>query len=278
MPSPSSLKPTSHHRVIDLLIKAGADVSGWANYRGKDASTNPKYCYNWSFEQAGEFITLCLWFKSLTENDGQISFALGRQGFTSKNKAAGSAIWRRRSSQFRRNVEVAFREQLPVRVIVLDGRQRQYEDEKPKASSVEARLLDPVSWAVVEYNFMTGECLIVRGAKPTAASLLSTSDAELSFFEGREREAFVRHRRREARLRREKIKAFKIERGRLYCEVPFCGFDFEKSYGELGRDYAQVHHRLPLKKAPKEGRETKLSELAVVCANCHAMIHRGGEC
>lgn len=30
--------------------------------------------------------------------------------------------------------------------------------------------------------------------------------------------------------------------GRLCCEVPRCGFDFAKGYGDLGEGYAQIHH------------------------------------
>jgi predicted HNH restriction endonuclease len=58
--------------------------------------------------------------------------------------------------------------------------------------------------------------------------------------------------------------------------VPGCGFDFEAVYGELGRNYAQVHHLKPLgdRTTPSE---TKLSDLVIVCANCHAMIHRSGK-
>ena len=59
--------------------------------------------------------------------------------------------------------------------------------------------------------------------------------------------------------------------------VSKCGFDFEAVYGELGRDYAQVHHLKPLADRTKPS-QTKLDDLAVVCANCHAMIHRGGKC
>jgi predicted HNH restriction endonuclease len=71
--------------------------------------------------------------------------------------------------------------------------------------------------------------------------------------------------------------ARKLGNSSLKCEVPGCGFDFEAVYGELGRDYAQVHHLKPLgdRTTPSE---TKLNDLAIVCANCHAMIHRGGKC
>jgi hypothetical protein len=53
--------------------------------------------------------------------------------------------------------------------------------------------------------------------------------------------------------------------------------DYAEKYGELGDGYAHVHHLEMLRKIP-EGRKVTLKDLAVVCANCHAMIHRGGEC
>jgi predicted HNH restriction endonuclease len=101
------------------------------------------------------------------------------------------------------------------------------------------------------------------------------SDDECSAFEGAERRRFVLHRRREHRLRERKVQMFRREhRGRLYCEVDGCGFDFERVYGRLGNDYAQVHHLEPL--AAGDSRKTELRDLAVVCANCHAMVHRNG--
>ena len=66
--------------------------------------------------------------------------------------------------------------------------------------------------------------------------------------------------------------------GKLICEVPKCGFDFAKRYGRIGIGYVQVHHLRPLSSAPAKGMSKKPSDLAIVCANCHAMIHRGGEC
>jgi predicted HNH restriction endonuclease len=62
----------------------------------------------------------------------------------------------------------------------------------------------------------------------------------------------------------------------LACEVPGCQFDFQESYGKLGENYAQVHHIRPL--ADREGiSTTRVIDLRVVCANCHAMIHLGGK-
>jgi predicted HNH restriction endonuclease len=96
--------------------------------------------------------------------------------------------------------------------------------------------------------------------------------------EGQLLQRFVWHRHRERSLRLAKLRqARALGDGRLVCEVPGCGFDFAKVYGALGDGYAEVHHRRPLAEL-ESGQETTLSDLAVVCANCHRMIHRGGGC
>jgi 5-methylcytosine-specific restriction protein A len=68
-----------------------------------------------------------------------------------------------------------------------------------------------------------------------------------------------------------KIDAVMREAGRLACEV--CGFDFTEFYGELGRGFAECHHTVPLSEAAFQ-RKTRLVDLAIVCANCHRMLHR----
>ncbi|MFE2702289.1 HNH endonuclease [Streptomyces mirabilis] len=81
-----------------------------------------------------------------------------------------------------------------------------------------------------------------------------------------------RHRSRERNraLRKKKIAAVLRQGGRLNCEA--CGFDFEEVYGRRGDGYIECHHVVPLHEAG-EGR-TKLRDLALICANCHRMIHR----
>jgi hypothetical protein len=102
-------------------------------------------------------------------------------------------------------------------------------------------------------------------------------DAELSAFEGARRQHFVTHRSRERSLRAAKLAAARAAMGALRCEVPGCGFDFEARYGTLGAGFAHVHHLRPLASLG-DGAHTTLADLAVVCANCHAMIHLGGAC
>ncbi|MGW1837301.1 HNH endonuclease [Streptomyces sp. NPDC002067] len=81
-----------------------------------------------------------------------------------------------------------------------------------------------------------------------------------------------RHQARERNksLRKKKINSVLQRGGRLACEA--CGFDFEEVYGDRGAGYIECHHVVPLHEAG-EGR-TKLSDLALICANCHRMIHR----
>jgi 5-methylcytosine-specific restriction enzyme A len=270
------LKPKQKLRIMDLLADAGIDVSHWKDYRGKHPAANPKYCYNWSFEQPGELIAVCLWHSELKNLGGQILFH--RLANLPERLGPGEAIWRRRDIEFGVKFELAYRQQLPVRVVILDGVRHDVDRGRTKASKVEARLLDPVSWAVTNYDYVSGNSTLTREANPVVPAV-DASDFELAWFEGEARRRFILHRRREGAARREKIKDVLARNGgSLYCEVPRCGFDFTSKYGKLGEGYAHVHHLKPLKFAPNAGRKTLLSDLAIVCPNCHAMIHLGGQC
>jgi 5-methylcytosine-specific restriction enzyme A len=273
----TQLKPTQKHLVMDLVEEAGVDVSDWKNYDGDVPSSNPKYCYNWSFLTPGEFIVVCLWFVDF-EIDGDaiihshnIRLRDGRMG------GKGAANWKRRAEEFDENIQTAYRAGLPVRVIICDGKRRDHLDLSPESSQVSGRMLDPIPWAISKYDFDTGDLLLIRGGLPREAA--EQDAAEFVGFEGEQRQRYVLHRRREASVRKKKLQAAMYENdGVLKCEVPKCGFDFKARYGKLGEGFAHVHHLTPLADAPADGRKVALKELAVVCANCHAMIHVGGEC
>jgi 5-methylcytosine-specific restriction protein A len=55
-----------------------------------------------------------------------------------------------------------------------------------------------------------------------------------------------------------------------------CGFQFAERYGDLGDRYIECHHLNPL--SDREDGEfdapTTIADVAVVCSNCHRMIHR----
>ncbi len=55
-----------------------------------------------------------------------------------------------------------------------------------------------------------------------------------------------------------------------------CSFDFEKIYGELGKDYIHVHHIVKISDIGKEYEVDPKNDLRPVCPNCHAMLHKNG--
>jgi 5-methylcytosine-specific restriction enzyme A len=59
--------------------------------------------------------------------------------------------------------------------------------------------------------------------------------------------------------------------GKLSCEA--CVFEFADFYGELGKGYIECHHKTPLYSFKVEAKTT-LSDLSLVCSNCHRMLHR----
>lgn len=88
--------------------------------------------------------------------------------------------------------------------------------------------------------------------------------------EGRLLTRLHNYRERDRSLRRKKIRRVVGNGAPLSCEA--CGFDFEKRYGPRGSGFIEIHHTRPLQELVEE-RITKLSDLALVCANCHRMIH-----
>jgi predicted HNH restriction endonuclease len=96
-------------------------------------------------------------------------------------------------------------------------------------------------------------------------------DLDDEYLEGGE--VFKLHRQKErnrtaAQRKKERVLA---AQGKLACEV--CDFDFAEVYGPLGEGFAECHHRVPLAEL-KEEHPTRLSDLAIVCGNCHRMLHR----
>ncbi|WP_057763321.1 HNH endonuclease [Cytobacillus praedii] len=53
-----------------------------------------------------------------------------------------------------------------------------------------------------------------------------------------------------------------------------CGFNFEKVYGERGKDFIEIHHIKPLSTIQVEVLVNPETDLVPVCSNCHRMIHR----
>jgi 5-methylcytosine-specific restriction enzyme A len=78
-------------------------------------------------------------------------------------------------------------------------------------------------------------------------------------------------RERNRRLVEAKRKKAMASNGRLACEV--CEFDFSIACGDCGSGFIECHHTKPLAILGTEAK-THIDDLALVCANCHRMIHR----
>lgn len=53
-----------------------------------------------------------------------------------------------------------------------------------------------------------------------------------------------------------------------------CGFDFYKVYGDIGKDFIHVHHKIPISQMKSSYEIDYKNDLVPVCPNCHAMLHR----
>lgn len=102
------------------------------------------------------------------------------------------------------------------------------------------------------------------------------SNSAAEFFTAEGKTQYEIHRRRErdsSIVQAKKIAAWNTLQ-KLACEV--CDFDFATRYGQHGENFIECHHRTPLRDADSEkGQTTRLKDLALVCANCHRMLHRG---
>lgn len=102
-------------------------------------------------------------------------------------------------------------------------------------------------------------------------SEISNDVKELKTFpEGAVQQVFVNKYERNPLARRICIKHY----GAL-CNI--CGFDFQKTYGDWGKNYIHVHHIVPLSVINQEYNLDPIEDLIPVCPNCHSMIHRKRE-
>jgi 5-methylcytosine-specific restriction protein A len=103
------------------------------------------------------------------------------------------------------------------------------------------------------------------GTEPITAEL--QPDAE----EGRLLTVLHLRRERNQRLVEKRKEAALQSSGSLRCEA--CDFDFTERYGDHGHGFIEAHHVQPLHTLTEPTR-TKPEDLALLCANCHRMVHR----
>lgn len=279
------IRPRVHHRVMDLVADAGVDISDWANFRGgaAKAAANPKYCYEWAFVEAGVVVVLNIWFEKMQFRNGEVfqELNLRRDSLETTNP-----IWAKRAQRFDSAVQKAWRNKLPLRVIVCDGMMREGTGPATEPSRVQNRLLDPISWFVTEYDWMSGSCRITRGStiiedsladniqtdQPPQAEESVGSEPPLPFVDQFSIESMgedVRKRTVESDVfvRSAEIRRLVLERAGGRCE--YCGTEgFRTAAGKI---YLETHHVVPLSES---GPDT-VTNVVAICPNHHREAHYG---
>jgi 5-methylcytosine-specific restriction enzyme A len=122
----SEIEPKDSQRLIDLVKAAGVDVSDWGNFKGgkKKAASNPKYCYAWAFVEPKKVVVLTLWHALMEEQDGGLIRKLNMREFAAKRRGIESS----RSLITDDAIQTAVKDNLPIRVVVLEGRRRDIND------------------------------------------------------------------------------------------------------------------------------------------------------
>jgi hypothetical protein len=111
---------------------------------------------------------------------------------------------------------------------------------------------------------------LVLGYLPDTLNENAIDPEELVFPEGRGSYRLHRQIERKSQLVMA-AKAKAKQDGRLCYWV--CDFDFGKRYGERGEGFIEAHHTIPVSQLG-ENATTKVEDLAMVCSNCHRMLHR----
>ncbi|MFC3881042.1 HNH endonuclease [Algoriphagus namhaensis] len=95
---------------------------------------------------------------------------------------------------------------------------------------------------------------------------------QMEFKEGRVLYKLHKYKERNSKLVLAKKSWHFKKYGSLDCEA--CNFNFQVKYGDLGKNFIECHHQIPLYQY-NGIQETRLEDLALVCSNCHRMLHRG---
>ncbi len=103
--------------------------------------------------------------------------------------------------------------------------------------------------------------------EPTVQDVIEIREDEQAYSEGRIVTRTVKQRQRSRSLVKDAKQQFLEKHGRLFCEV--CGFDYSDIYGI---DYIEAHHKRAIADYDEDD-ETVIEDLAMLCANCHRMIH-----
>lgn len=92
-------------------------------------------------------------------------------------------------------------------------------------------------------------------------------EESIEFLEGRQKSRLVNYYERNRKLR-----AAAVRYHGTICKV--CGFDFHQVYGDIGHNFIEVHHLVPVSSIKEESIIDYKTDMTVLCSNCHRMVHK----
>jgi hypothetical protein len=91
--------------------------------------------------------------------------------------------------------------------------------------------------------------------------------SEIEYSEGKTKKVLVNSYERNPIARKKCIEHFGLN-----CQV--CDFNFKEKFGELGKNFIHVHHKMDIATIGNEYSVNPIVDLIPVCPNCHSMLHK----
>lgn len=107
--------------------------------------------------------------------------------------------------------------------------------------------------------------------EPNDTEYMYLTEDDQTFPEGKEMLKLHLQRERNSKVIQLAKQRYLERHGRLFCEI--CQFNFNEVYGDIGEGYIEAHHTKPISEM-KDNDITRIEDIAIVCANCHRMLHR----
>ncbi|MEJ6474846.1 HNH endonuclease signature motif containing protein [Pseudoalteromonas piscicida] len=245
------LKPRGKQRVYDILTKLKFDMTDWAESltnKDRTPSSNPKYCYNWSFVRDDkQVVVLFLWYEDMKSLNERIY-----QEHSFKQYAEDQEKGRRkRSLEIDYAIRLAYERALSVDVVICQG--------GANTNGVLKRELDKEKWFVTGYDSSTGACIIERNNNVLERYVDQFKANDIAeVVHKSEKHGFEYSR---SSVIRRKV----LLRANGKCE--YCSSDGFTTKG--GDKYLETHHIVPL----SEGGDDSFENVIALCPNDHRKAH-----
>ncbi len=162
--------------------------------------------------------------------------------------------------------------QYPIEDLYLTQWNKYYSDNpqlnipiKTKMSSID------IVWLAQDFHLFVHR-QILNLYQPKGKTIQVAEEIEAEALEGNSILAqHMRYERNNSFIQRIKKQAL-AENKMLNCQI--CGFSFFEKYGEIGEGFIEAHHKNPLAERTRRAKTTR-EDIALVCSNCHRMLHRG---